>query len=84
MWPNVVVQGRDDGLPAERPSGTVGSAYTRRVVAAMHEDLCEVLREHGKDSVKYEKQLDRASHILRGSLPELLTVFLDYSSSSPR
>ncbi len=59
-------------------------AYTHRVAAAMHEDLCDVLREHGKDSEEYAQQLDKASRVLRGVLPEILEVFVGYSSSSPR
>ena len=60
------------------------NSYTRHVVSAMREDLHDVLIAHGKDSAEYEKQLDRAGHILRGSLPVLLDAYLDYSSSSPR
>lgn len=81
---NVEVQGRDASVACRPSPGTTGSAYTRLVATAMHEDLCEVLREHGEHAAEYAKQLDHASRILRGSLPELLWAFLDYSSSSPR
>ena len=82
LTPNVEVSGAAASSP--RPTRTPGSAYTRRVATAIHEDLCDALREHGKNSAEYAKQLDRASRNLRGSLPELLAVFLDYSSSPPR
>lgn len=59
-------------------------AYTRRIVTAMQEDLQDTLRAHGKDSPEYVRQLEHASRSLRGSLPELLQAYLDYSSSSPR